>query len=191
MLHRDRHGGRACRRAGPDEADCARPVHAVPHGRNVHGRAARRQLAPAPGPSPAADFALEDAGPNTFKLVPQSTKAAVATVRFAPAQGCAEFPEADLNSTGTETRGETEYGRVRGVLEGHMHWMAYDYFGGHFRCGRPWHEYGITAALPDCSDNEGPQGTAAPLQNLLSFGNPGRRTARRTSPASRTSPRTT
>jgi hypothetical protein len=131
------------------------------------------KLAPAQAPSPAADFALEDAGPDTFKLVPQSTKAAVATVRFAPAQGCAEFPEADLNSTGTETRGDTEYGRVRGVLEGHMHWMAYDYFGGHFRCGRPWHEYGITAALPDCSDNEGPQGTAAPLQNLLSFGNPG------------------
>ena len=54
-----------------------------------------------------------------------------------------------------------------------MHWMAYQYFGGQFRCGQPWHPYGIAAALPDCSDKEGPQGTAAPLQNTLNYGNPG------------------
>ncbi len=54
-----------------------------------------------------------------------------------------------------------------------MHWMTYEYFGGDFHCGRPWHRYGIPYALPDCSSIEGPQGTAAPLQNALNYGNPG------------------
>ena len=61
---------------------------------------------------------------------------------------------------------------MKGIVEGHMHWMAYGYFGGKFRCGRPWHPYGIAAALPDCADNEGPQRAGAPLQNLLNYGNP-------------------
>ena len=53
-----------------------------------------------------------------------------------------------------------------------MHWTAYNYFGGNFTCGSPWHRYGIQYALPDCSSVEGPQGTAAPLQNALNYGNP-------------------
>jgi hypothetical protein len=130
-------------------------------------------LTPAAAPSPAADFAVEDAGGDAFRLVPQSTGEAVATVTFAPADGCAEFPEAGLQAEGTPSSGATEFGTVGGIVEGHMHWMAFGYFGGKFRCGRPWHPYGITAALPDCADNEGPQGTAAPLQNTLNYGNPG------------------
>jgi hypothetical protein len=129
-------------------------------------------LGTAAAPSPAADFAVQDAGGDAFRLVPQSTGAPAATVRFAPARGCAEFPEADLQATGTPSKGATEYGRVGGLVEGHMHWMAYGYFGGQFRCGRPWHPYGIAAALPDCANQEGPQGTAAALQNTLNYGNP-------------------
>jgi microsomal dipeptidase-like Zn-dependent dipeptidase len=130
-------------------------------------------LAPAPAPGPAADFAVEDAGGGSFGLVPQSTGRRVATVTFTPAQGCATFPEAGLMAEGTPSKGATEYGSVGGLVEGHMHWMAYDYFGGRFRCGRPWHPYGIAHALPDCAGNEGPQGTAAPVQNTLNYGNPG------------------
>ena len=59
------------------------------------------KLAPADAPSPAADFAVEDAGGDAFRLVPQSTGKPVATVTFTPAQGCAEFPEADLQAAGT------------------------------------------------------------------------------------------
>ena len=39
-----------------------------------------------------------------------------------------------------------------------MHWMAYDYFGGRFRCGRPWHAYGIAYALPGLRRHRGPAG---------------------------------
>ena len=33
----------------------------------------------------------------------------------------------------------------------HLHWMNFEMFGGAFKCGRPWHPYGIAHALPDCS----------------------------------------
>ncbi|HKH22123.1 MAG TPA: hypothetical protein VKA88_00755, partial [Solirubrobacterales bacterium] len=49
---------------------------------------------------------------------------------------------------------------VRGLMDGHMHWVNFEYLGGNFHCGRPWHPYGIPAALPDCSSIEGPDGAA-------------------------------
>src|SRR5690349_12543030 len=93
-------------------------------------------------------------------------------VTITPASGCAAFPEAPLNATGTPSRGATEFGRVGGVVDGHMHWMTYDYFGGRFHCGKPWDPFGITYALPDCAAIEGPGGTAAVFQNFLNYGNP-------------------
>ncbi len=83
------------------------------------------------------------------------------------------YPEAELGARGKPSKGKTQYGEVGGFLEGHMHWMTFEYFGGEFHCGRPWHPYGIQYALPDCAGIEGPQGTAAPFQNFLNYGNPG------------------
>ncbi|MDQ3937010.1 MAG: dipeptidase, partial [Actinomycetota bacterium] len=138
-------------------------------------------------PSPSADWRVEDAGGGTFTLSPASAPdrrlghdgsrlaltAEGTRFTFAEATGCAEYPEADLNARGTPARGATPFGAVSGLLEGHMHWMTFEYFGGEFHCGRPWHPYGVPYALPDCSSVEGPQGTAAPLQNSLNYGNPG------------------
>jgi hypothetical protein len=127
----------------------------------------------ADAPSAAADWRVDDAGQGAFTLTPMSSGAPPLTdVRFHAADGCADYPEAELNATGTPSKGDTSYGRVGGLLEGHMHWMTYEYLGGRFHCGRPWHEYGIPYALPDCSSIEGPQGLAAPTQNFLNYGNP-------------------
>ncbi|MEA2272990.1 MAG: hypothetical protein QOI98_1698 [Solirubrobacteraceae bacterium] len=128
-------------------------------------------VAPASAPSPAADWRVEEAAGDTFTLTPQSGGHAL-TGRFAPADGCSTYPEAPLNFSGTPSKGDTSYGRVGGLVEGHMHWMTYEYIGGNFHCGRPWHPYGIAYALPDCSSIEGPQGLGAPVQNFLNFGNP-------------------
>src|SRR4051812_31465943 len=106
-------------------------------------------LAPADAPSPAADFVVADAGGAAFTLAPKATKAVAATVKFTPATGCAAFPEAPLNATGRPFKGATSYGAVRGIVEGHNHWMAFGSFGARFRCGKPWDAYGITFALPD------------------------------------------
>ena len=142
-------------------------------------------------PSPAADWQVEDAAPGSFTLSPASSPARVLAAtddglalvprdgagprshfRFVPASGCAAFPEAELNVAGTPAKGKPAYGEVRGLFDGHMHWMTFEYLGGNFHCGRPWHRYGIPAALPDCAEIEGPQGAAAPVQNFLNYGSP-------------------
>src|SRR5947208_2485183 len=127
---------------------------------------------PAATPSPAADWRVDDTGGGTFSLAPVSGGKALTGVRFTPAQGCAVYPEADLNATGTPRPGSTSYGQVGGLVEGHMHWMTYEYLGGDFHCGKPWDPFGIPYALPDCSSVEGPQGAAAPVQNFLNYGSP-------------------
>ena len=135
--------------------------------------AASGSVAPAPEPSPAADWRVREAGGGAFALSPASQPSrTLLRVRFVPARGCAVYPEAALDATGTPAKGATSYGAVRGFMEGHMHWTTFNYLGGNFFCGRPWHPYGIPFALPDCSSVEGPQGTAAPLQNTLNYGNP-------------------
>ncbi len=128
-------------------------------------------VAPAPEPSPAADWRVREAGEGTFTLSPASGEGPTLTARFVPATGCADYPEADLNATGTPAT-NLPFGKVGGLVEGHMHWMTFEYLGGNFHCGRPWHPYGIQYALPDCSSIEGPQGAGAPTQNFLNFGNP-------------------
>ncbi len=131
--------------------------------------------APAPEkePSPQGEWRVEEEGNGpAFSLTAVEGGAALKGVTFTPADGCAAHPEAELNATGTPARSKTEFGEVRGILEGHMHWMTYEKYGRQFQCGRPWHPYGIAKALPDCSGVEGPQGTAAPVQNFFNYGNP-------------------
>jgi hypothetical protein len=146
-------------------------------------------VAPAPQPSPAADWRVTGAGRGLFRLSPRSDqRRSLATgsgralklappgrksrFAFARAKRCAKYPEARLSATGRPSRGSTPYGRVGGFLEGHQHWMNFEYLGGDFHCGRPWHAYGIPYALPDCSSIEGPEGSAAPVQNFLNYGQP-------------------
>src|SRR3954470_24694818 len=130
-------------------------------------------VSPASEPSPAADWTVKRASGGLFTLTPQSDGTRVLKVHFAPATGCAVYPEAALDAKGRPAKGNTSFGRVGGLVEGHMHWMTFEFLGGQFHCGRPWHPYGIVYALPDCSSVEGPQGTSAPFQNFLNYGNPG------------------
>src|SRR5262245_30905593 len=148
-------------------------------------------VAPAAQPSPASDWVMDDATGGAFTFSPKSDPSRVLAIsggnlvsvprsgagdaaRFsvAPASGCAAFPEAELNATGRPATGPTPYGEVRGLMDGHMHWVNFEYLGGNFHCGRPWSPYGIPSALPDCSSIEGPGGATAPMQNFLNFGNP-------------------
>ncbi|HEX2086701.1 MAG TPA: Coagulation factor 5/8 type domain-containing protein, partial [Solirubrobacteraceae bacterium] len=68
---------------------------------------------------------------------------------FLPAEGCAVYPEVELNATGTTQRHPTPFGEVRGTVDGHMHMMAFEFIGGSVHCGRPWHPYGAPYALVD------------------------------------------
>jgi len=126
---------------------------------------------PANDPSPAAEWKLGEAATGGLTFTPKLAGRKPFTATLTPAEGCAVYPEAQLDVSGTPPTG-ISYQRVNGLVEGHMHWMTFEYFGGNFHCGRPWHKYGIAYALPDCSSIEGPQGINAPFQNFFNYGNP-------------------
>jgi hypothetical protein len=90
---------------------------------------------------------------------------------FEPLDGCADYPEAETDVTGDPTRGATAFGEVTGMVDAHMHMMAFEFLGGRVHCGRPWSPYGVATALQDCPDH-GPNGLGAVGENTLSYGNP-------------------
>ncbi len=125
----------------------------------------------APEPSLAAEWVAREATGGALTFTPKLAGGKALTAVLRPADGCAVYPEAPLNASAVPGP-SLSYGTVNGIVEGHMHWMTYEYFGGRFHCGQPWHKYGIAFALPDCADIEGPQGINAPFQNFLNYGNP-------------------
>ncbi len=80
------------------------------------------------------------------------------TFRFVATTGCADFPEAQLNATGTPFKGTNPDGTVFGYAETHMHLGGTEMFGGRLGYGKPFHKFGIEHALGNCSENHGPNG---------------------------------
>jgi hypothetical protein len=138
-------------------------------------------------PSAAADWRVDVAGPGTFRIVlPAADGQVLATAgeggdlvladpgsagdaalfAFEPASGCREYPEPEVNVTGDPRTGTTSFTEVRGLVDAHIHMMAFEFLGGGAHCGRPWHRYGVTVALVDCPDH-GPDGRGAVLENVL------------------------
>jgi hypothetical protein len=144
----------------------------------------------ASAPSPAADFTVSDAGDGSFTLTTQEGRrlsvagggALAATgnndtsagthFQFAAADGCAVYPEAETNATGTPGTGSTPYTATQGFLDAHMHLMGFEFLGGEAHCGRPWDRYGIPYALNQCDDGPvGNQATSA-VEVALGGGSP-------------------
>src|SRR3954452_12717653 len=137
-----------------------------------------------PNPGNAANWQVDQAGPGVFELsLPSAGKSLAvnragrlvlsptpATFTFQPAAGCASFPESDVNAVGEPTRGLHSFDEVRGLLDGHMHMMAFEFLGGRAHCGKPWSPFGAPTALVDCPDHY-PNGAGAALENAL-YGNP-------------------
>jgi hypothetical protein len=113
-------------------------------------KAANKALAPTPG----GGLALVDP--------PQAGHFA-----FVAASGCAEFPESQLDVTGAPTTQPTSWGAVKGILDAHMHWMAFEFLGGKAHCGKPWDRYGIAHALVDCPDHAIPGSPGNVLEAAL------------------------
>ncbi len=128
----------------------------------------------ATAPSPAADFTVAEAGPGLFTLTAQDgSKLGGGPFTFARAQGCAVYPEAETNATGTPGSGSTPYTTTSGLLDAHMHLMGFEFLGGKAHCGRPWHPYGVAYALDQCEDGAaGNQATTA-VETALGGGAPG------------------
>jgi hypothetical protein len=120
-------------------------------------------------PSESTEWKASDAG-GAVTLTPKAGGDALTV--GAAAEGCAEFPEIEVNATG-EPSTSSEFEHVTGLMDGHMHWMAFEFLGGSAHCGRPWHKYGVASALVDCVDHEESDGCGAVLENVL-YGNAAR-----------------
>ncbi len=93
--------------------------------------------------------------------------ASASTFTFAPTGGCAIFPESEVDVTGDPSTSPTPFGEVQGLIDAHMHWMAYEFLGGRAHCGKPWDRYGITHALVDCPDHSVPGSPGNALEAAL------------------------
>ncbi len=138
----------------------------------------------ASAPSKSADLAVKRSGagftftapsfPRSIGLTPAAELTNAKTAEpfeLRLTTGCQSWPEAEVNVEGAPFGGQSTHAEVRGYLDGHTHGMAFEFLGGDVHCGRPWHPYGIEAALKDCPDHEG-QGAGAVVENFMRHGSP-------------------
>ena len=138
-------------------------------------------------PSELADWKIDEAGGGFVVTLPATDQALGVTeageldlvpsnegtvFHLESTDGCAAFPEIEVNVDGPVIGGQTLFQEVRGFLDAHLHMMAFEFLGGRARCGRPWHPYGVTEALVDCPDHE-PGGHGAILEDILTRRTPG------------------
>ncbi len=142
------------------------------------------QIKPAAKPSRGAEWTV-GVSSNGFSFTTPSTNRAIsvaddgkvrtgAVTRFALklTTGCEPWPEVDVNVTGNPFGGTSSFQEVRGYLDAHTHGMAFEFLGGQLHCGRPWHPYGVTAALVDCPDHSLTGGSGAVVENFMKGGAP-------------------
>ena len=82
-------------------------------------------------------------------------------------------PRPSLDATGTPSKGDTSYGRVGGLVEGHMHWMTFQYLGGNFHCGRPWYAVRHRLRAARLLEHRGPAGRRRAVPELPQLRQPG------------------
>jgi hypothetical protein len=126
-------------------------------------------LAPRVAPSTAAEWEVEGDAASGFTMTNVGTGRAL-QLSFRPATGCAVYPEAQANASGAPFKGTGPDGTVQGTIDAHSHVMAFEFFGGNWHCGRPWHPYGAPNALPDCARYQ--QGSNGVIANYLDYGAP-------------------
>ena len=123
-------------------------------------------------PEPRRRLAGRRGAGGAFTLTPQSGGAGARRRPLRARDRLRRLPRGRARRDRHAVEGRDAVRPVGGLIDGHMHWMTFEYLGGNFHCGRPWHPYGIAVALPDCASIEGPEGVAAPFQNFLNYGNP-------------------
>ena len=144
---------------------------------------------------PLANWKIEEAGSGSFRLILGAAGNRVLSASgpggaltlaargaagnaglftFTKTGGCASFPEVEISAQGLPRKGTTSYTETRGLVDAHIHWMAFEFLGGRAHCGRPWHEFGVEKALVDCDDHYPANGGAAVLENVLFGGSPAR-----------------
>lgn len=94
---------------------------------------------------------------------------------FVPVTGCAPFPEAQSNTAGESFKGTLPDGRVLGMADTHVHISATTFLGG-AQYGSPFHKFGVTEALGDCSVEHGSMGQFDAVGGLFTMDTDGHAT---------------
>ncbi|MCX4776008.1 hypothetical protein [Streptomyces sp. NBC_01264] len=81
-------------------------------------------------------------------------------------------PDSQVNVTGEPFTGTDDRGRVRGYVDGHVHLMSNEGFGGRLVCGKVFSAAGAADALKDCPEHY-PNGVLA-LFDMITKGGDGR-----------------
>ncbi|WSK25678.1 hypothetical protein OG730_35685 [Streptomyces sp. NBC_01298] len=81
-------------------------------------------------------------------------------------------PDSQVNVTGEPFTGTDAQGRVRGYVDGHVHLMSDEAFGGRLVCGKTFSAAGVADALRDCPEHY-PNGVLA-LFDMITKGGDGR-----------------
>jgi hypothetical protein len=137
---------------------------------------AQGALTASPTASDAAVWRVKGVSKTAFTLTSATTGKRLPIggprFEFRKRKGCRVLPEAQVDARGTSFKGASSIGDARGTIDAHTHVTAFEFIGGDFHCGRPWDPFGVTFALPDCASIQGPQGSAAPVQNFVDYGEP-------------------
>ncbi|MEU4811341.1 peptidase [Nocardia fluminea] len=131
--------------------------------------AGQGSISPAKNPTPSAVWKVDGTGAGGFVLTNSDT-ATSTPATFVQDTGCADFPEAQTGAAGTPGPSVGADGAIVGTIDAHAHVTAYEFMGGNFHCGRPWHPYGVSYALPDCAQYR--TGTNGVIANFLDHGEP-------------------
>lgn len=105
---------------------------------------------------------------NDGSLATGTTDGAASQFQLHPiaASRCAVFPEAEDNVVGDTFRGTQAGGRLLGYADSHLHATSTTFLGG-AKPGWPFHKFGVTHALADCSPEHGPTGQGDVVGSLF------------------------
>jgi len=91
--------------------------------------------------------------------------------RLVPNSGCTPAPEIETNVAGnTNALKGNVNDPVRGFIDPHTHITSYEFMGGKFMHGKPFHPYGVESALGDSKYIHGDWGALDIIGNLQAYG---------------------
>ncbi|QYJ91478.1 ricin-type beta-trefoil lectin domain protein [Shewanella halotolerans] len=87
-----------------------------------------------------------------------------------PQTDCTPFPEIQTNVTGNLDALKSDASQpVRGFVDPHTHITSYEFMGGRFMHGKPFHRFGVASALNDSSGVHGSWGALDIIGNLMAY----------------------
>ena len=90
--------------------------------------------------------------------------------RLVARNDCKSFAEVTTNVSGNQNnlKGDVR-DAVRGFVDPHTHITSYEFMGGKFMAGKPFHRWGVKEALKDSKNIHGPNGALDLIGNLYTF----------------------